>query len=124
MDEFNRLTRGLTDQFNAIYGKDPDDIAWRNLCSALDLAEIPTEVSACKKLIKFYVDIVDLVDQPVTDVHVGYFRTEHGLAKYTWKIKKVYNLQAVKTGGLLIHLPRFINQPRRKYRSRPKLRKA
>ncbi|CAE6528317.1 unnamed protein product [Rhizoctonia solani] len=67
-DEFKRLTKGwekkseefqkarkgmneaLTEQFNAIYGKDPSDVAaWRNLCSVLDLAEIPTEKSACKK---------------------------------------------------------------------------
>ncbi|KAG8753324.1 hypothetical protein FRC11_007526, partial [Ceratobasidium sp. 423] len=70
MDEFKRLTKwvgwkkeseefeearkgmneALTDQFNAIYGKDPNDVVvWRNLCSVLELAEIPTERSVCKK---------------------------------------------------------------------------
>ncbi|CAE6448569.1 unnamed protein product [Rhizoctonia solani] len=146
MDEFKRLTKwagwekkseefekarkgmneALTDQFNAIYGKDPDDIAaWRNLCSVLNLAEIPTEISACKRLIKsLYINIVDLIDQPVTDVRVGYFRTENELARYTWEHEKFYGLQAAKAGGLLKRLLRFIEQPRRKSRSRPKLRKA
>ncbi|KAJ1301761.1 hypothetical protein OPQ81_008990 [Rhizoctonia solani] len=128
--EFQEAQKGmneaLTEQFNAIYGKDPDDIAaWRNLCSVLNLAKIPTEVSACKKLIKsLYINIVDLVDQPVTDVRVRYFRTERALARYTWKHKKIYSLQAAKAGGLLKHLVRFIEQPRHKGRSNPKLRKA
>ncbi|CAE6500316.1 unnamed protein product [Rhizoctonia solani] len=129
-DEFEEARKGmneaLTEQFNAIYGKDPDDVAaWRNVCSALNLAEIPTEKSACKKLIKsLFINIVDLVDQPVTDVRVGYFRTEQQLARYTWKHGKVYSLQAAKAGGLLKHLLRAIEQPRRRSRSNPKLRKA
>ncbi|CUA77962.1 hypothetical protein RSOLAG22IIIB_12940 [Rhizoctonia solani] len=129
-DEFEEARKGmneaLTDQFNAIYGKDPKDIvAWRNLCSALNLAEIPTEVSACKKLIRsLYINIVDLVDQPVTDVRVGYFRTEHELARYTREHEKFYSLQAAKAGALLKSLLCFVEQPRRKHISRPKLRKA
>ncbi|KAF8683418.1 hypothetical protein RHS04_01973 [Rhizoctonia solani] len=130
IDEFEKARKGmngaLTNQFNAIYGKDPEDLsAWRNLCSALNLAEIPTNIPACKKLIRsLYINIVDLVDQPVTDVRVGYFRTEQELAIYTRETEKFYSLQAAKAGGLLKHLLRFIEQPRRKGRSKPKLRKA
>ncbi|CAE6387535.1 unnamed protein product [Rhizoctonia solani] len=129
-NEFEEARKGmneaLTEQFNAIYGKDPGDIvAWRNLCSVLDLAEIPTEISACKRLIKsLYINIVDLVDQPVTNVRVGYFRTEQELASYTREKEKFYSLQAAKAGGLLKRLLRFIEQPRRKGRSNPKLRKT
>ncbi|CAE6444627.1 unnamed protein product [Rhizoctonia solani] len=129
-DEFKEARKGmneaLTDQFNAIYGKDPNDIAaLRNLCSVLELAEIPTERSACKKLIKsLFINIVDLVDQPVTNVRVGYFRTEGRLAWYTREHEKFYSLQAAKAGGLLKLLLRFIEQPRRKTISKPKLRKS
>ncbi|KAG8696296.1 hypothetical protein FRC11_000827, partial [Ceratobasidium sp. 423] len=129
-EEFEEAHKGmneaLTEQFNALYGKDPNDVvALRNLCSVLELAEIPTERSACKKLIKsLFINIVDLVDQPVTNVRVGYFRTEQKLARYTREHERFYSLQAAKAGGLLKLLLRFIEQPCRKTRSKPKLRKA
>jgi len=45
------LRDAMTQQFNAIYGTDVDDIgSWRNLCQVLEIAPIPEELVACRNV--------------------------------------------------------------------------
>lgn len=53
--EFQQARQGLNEasvlQFNEIFGKDEKDLAaWRNLCSVLEIANIPKSLDGCKSV--------------------------------------------------------------------------
>lgn len=50
----DKIKDALTKQFNEIYGTDVNDLAaWQNLCSVLNLSDIPNELKACREVRKF-----------------------------------------------------------------------
>lgn len=45
------LKTAVVEQFNEIYGQDPNDIkAWRNLCEILRVSPIPRNLSDCREV--------------------------------------------------------------------------
>ncbi|QRW27731.1 hypothetical protein RhiXN_02326 [Rhizoctonia solani] len=105
----------LTLQFNTIYGTDENSLlAWQNLCIVLNLGNIPEELNACRDLIRsMYVNIVDLVDVPITLSFVTHFKSEMALSRYTKYHGKYFPLENAYAGGLLKFLLRRIRVPRR-----------
>ncbi|KAF8682800.1 hypothetical protein RHS04_02058 [Rhizoctonia solani] len=104
----------LTLQFNAIYGTDENSLlAWQNLCIILNLGNIPEELNTCRDLIRsMYVNIVDLVDVPITLSFVKHFKSEMALSTYTKCHGKYFPLENAYAGGLLKFLLRRIRVPR------------
>ncbi|EUC59439.1 autophagic vacuole formation-like protein, putative [Rhizoctonia solani AG-3 Rhs1AP] len=109
-------------QFNLTYGTDQNDLAsWQNLCMAMKVTNIPETVGACKKLAAtIYVNLVDLVDMPNTGSDARLFKTEEALSKYTRRTKKIFPKRDPDAGGLLKRLLRFIDNPRRRRRTKAK----
>ncbi|KAG8707082.1 hypothetical protein FRC08_000709 [Ceratobasidium sp. 394] len=103
----------LTQQFNAIYGTDQNSPrAWQNLCDVLQLADIPDNLNKCRKLVRStYVNIVDLVDIPVTQNQVELFDGEQELSEYTKRTGKYFPRENAYAGGLLKFLLRRIDYP-------------
>ncbi|KAF8599059.1 hypothetical protein BDV93DRAFT_592384 [Ceratobasidium sp. AG-I] len=105
--------RALVLQFNATYGTNQNDLAaWQNLCRALNVEDIPEELSECKKLIKrLFINLVDLVDSPNTGRAVRHFETNAKLSKYTRRTGKFMSKGDAHAGGLLKYLLRQILFP-------------
>ncbi|KAF8598044.1 hypothetical protein BDV93DRAFT_421968, partial [Ceratobasidium sp. AG-I] len=104
-DEFQEARKKLNDasvlQFNAIYGRRNNIASWRNLCSVLDIAEIPKTLDECRTLVEsLHVNICDLVDSPVTHADVVLFKSEEALSYYTIRTGKFFDLDSAKAGGL------------------------
>ncbi|KAF8710791.1 ABC transporter, partial [Rhizoctonia solani] len=99
----DRLKDALVQEFNAIYGTDPNSLAaWKSLCLVLNLDNIPNELQACRQLVKpVHVNIVDLVDTPVTQQPVIHFSSEETLADYTRLTGKYFPRESAYAGGLL-----------------------
>ncbi|CAE6428061.1 unnamed protein product [Rhizoctonia solani] len=105
----------LTLQFNAIYGTDENSLmGWQNLCVVLNLSDVPGELDACRDLVRsMYVNIIDLVEVPITLRFVEHFKTEMALSKYTKRHGKYFPLDNAYAGGLLKFLLRRIMVPRK-----------
>ncbi|KAG9090987.1 hypothetical protein FS749_000156 [Ceratobasidium sp. UAMH 11750] len=103
----------LTQQFNAIYGTNKKSLtAWQNLCDVLQLADIPDNLKECRELVQStYVNIVDLVDVPVTQIPVEHFGGEQELSDYTKRTGKYFPKENAYAGGLLRFLLRQIDEP-------------
>ncbi|KAG9096612.1 hypothetical protein FRC06_008489 [Ceratobasidium sp. 370] len=103
----------LTRQFNDIYGTDERNLdAWKKLCVVLQLKDIPDELNACRELVQLtYVNIVDLVDTRVTNIHVRHFGSERELSEYTTRTGKYFPKENAYAGGLLKFLLRHIISP-------------
>ncbi|KAG8738748.1 hypothetical protein FRC10_006512 [Ceratobasidium sp. 414] len=109
----NGIRDALTRQFNDIYGTDERSLtAWKELCSVLQLRDIPDELNACRELVRStYVNIIDLVDARVTKVHVRHFGSEKELSEYTMRTGKYFPKENAYAGGLLKFLLRHIISP-------------
>ncbi|KAG8754328.1 hypothetical protein FRC11_006710 [Ceratobasidium sp. 423] len=105
----------LTVQFNAIYGTDENSlVGWQNLCVVLNLKDVPEELDDCRDLVhSMFVNIIDLVEVPVTLRFVEHFKTEMALSKYTKRHGKYFPLDNAYAGGLLKFLLRRIMVPRK-----------
>ncbi|QRV85751.1 tyrosinase [Ceratobasidium sp. AG-Ba] len=105
--------KALVLQFNAIYGCDENNLAdWQKLCVVLNLEYIPDELENCRELVaSTYVNLVDLVDLPVTQVPARLFRSERLLSAYTKKTGQYFPLESAYAGGLLQFLLRQIKTP-------------
>ncbi|KDN35281.1 hypothetical protein RSAG8_11716, partial [Rhizoctonia solani AG-8 WAC10335] len=105
----------LTLQFNAIYGTDENSlVAWQNLCIVLNLGDVPEELNACRNLVRsMYVNIIDLLEVPITLEFVHHFKSEEMLSRYTKGTGKYFPLNNAYAGGLLKFLLRRIMNPRR-----------
>lgn len=60
-----------------------------------------------------FVNIVDLIDTPVTQEPVEHFETEEALSDYTVETGKYFPAENVYAGGLLKFLLRQIIDPRK-----------
>ncbi|KAG8738747.1 hypothetical protein FRC10_006511 [Ceratobasidium sp. 414] len=112
-DARDGIRDALTQQFNAIYGTKRDSLpAWQNLCDVLQLADVPDNLNKCRKLVQStYVNIVDLVDTPVTQEPVEHFDGERELSEYTKSTGKYFPKENAYAGGLLKFLLRQIDDP-------------
>ncbi|KDQ53381.1 hypothetical protein JAAARDRAFT_434156 [Jaapia argillacea MUCL 33604] len=113
-DEAHDLFKdALTQQFNAIYGTDVNDInSWRNLCQVLLISPIPEGLKACRQAVEeTHVNLVDLVDTQGTGGPVVKFASEMKLSVYTRETRKFFPKENAYTGGLLRHLLRRIMSP-------------
>ncbi|KEP50473.1 hypothetical protein V565_079560 [Rhizoctonia solani 123E] len=101
----------LTLQFNALYGTEEDNLSsWQNLCSVLNLADVPGELEACRNLVaSMHVNIVDLIDTPVTQDPIVHFKDEEHLSVYTRHTGKKFPRDNVHSGDLLRFLLRKID---------------
>ncbi|KAF8599040.1 hypothetical protein BDV93DRAFT_498096 [Ceratobasidium sp. AG-I] len=119
------LKDALTLQFNAIYGEDENSLeAWQNLCVVLNIGNIPTGLDACRKLVRsMFVNIVDLIDTPVTQEPVVHFETEEALSVYTKSTGKFFPAENAYAGGLLRFLLRQIMVPGKSTSSRRQAKK-
>lgn len=104
----------LTQQFNANYGTDADDLAaWQNLCLRLCIEPIPSSLERCRRAVtSTHVNLVDLVDgfeNPSTPVKI--FKTVKALSEYTIETGKYFPRTNVHAGDLLKHLLRQILNP-------------
>lgn len=128
---FQAARQGINDasvrQFNEIFGKDENDLtSWRNLCSVLEIADIPTSLKDCRKVVKaLYINLCDLVDSPALHTQVEHFDSEEALSEYTIEEGKYFPLESALAGGLLKFLLRHILDPHRGKSpyARPKLRR-
>ncbi|KAF8598043.1 hypothetical protein BDV93DRAFT_561732 [Ceratobasidium sp. AG-I] len=96
------------EQFNNIYGMDNKDMATlKTLFATIEAADMPEDAKACKKLLrsKYYVNICDLVDKPVTGLKITCFPDEPTLAEYTRTNEKIFPGPG-KIGSRLINLLR------------------
>ncbi|CAE6527529.1 unnamed protein product [Rhizoctonia solani] len=106
-----KFSDALTQQFNALYGTAEDDLSsWQNLCCVLNLANIPEELEACRNLVtSVHVNIVDLVDTPVTHDPIVHFKNEEHLSIYTRHTRKKFPKDNLHSGDLLRFLLRKID---------------
>lgn len=109
----DKIKDALAQQFNDIYGTDVNDLAsWQNLCSVLNLSNVPEEIGPCRRLVKsLYVNMVDLVDTPITQKPVVHFESEVALSEYTKSTGKFFPRDSVRAGDLLEYLLRQIMTP-------------
>ncbi|KAG8751877.1 hypothetical protein FRC11_008910 [Ceratobasidium sp. 423] len=108
------INKAMVHQFNEIFGKKNKLAAWRNLCSVLDIAEIPQTRSECEEVIKsLYINICDLMDRAAlgSEVQVVHFDSEEELSVYTKLTGKFFPLEEAHAGGLLRFLRRHILVP-------------
>ncbi|CAE6480629.1 unnamed protein product [Rhizoctonia solani] len=115
----DKLKDALVHEFNAIYGTDHRSLAaWQSLRRVLNLTNVPDKLEACRRRVQsMHVNIVDLVDTPVTQVPVTHFPSEAALSTYTIKSGKYFPKESAYAGGLLRYLLRNIENPG-KYRGR------
>lgn len=64
-----------------------------------------------------FVNIVDLIDTPVTQGPIVHFKSEEALSEYTKSKGKYFPAHSVHAGGLLKFLLRKIDDPRKLYSS-------
>ncbi|CAE6420172.1 unnamed protein product [Rhizoctonia solani] len=113
--EFVKAREGFRDalalQFNALYGTDEDDLtSWQNLCCVLNLPNVPGELEACRNLVaSMHVNIIDLIDTPVTQQPIVHFKSEEHLSIYTLHTGKKFPRDNVNSGDLLRFLLRQID---------------
>ncbi|KDQ53386.1 hypothetical protein JAAARDRAFT_183348 [Jaapia argillacea MUCL 33604] len=112
-EAYDLFKDALTQQFNAIYGTDVDEIdAWRNLCRVLRISPIPEGLKACRQAVEeTHVNLVDLVDTYGTGEPVVKFASEMRLSIYTKDTGKYFPKENAYAGGLLRHLLRHIMSP-------------
>ncbi|KIY71819.1 hypothetical protein CYLTODRAFT_486931 [Cylindrobasidium torrendii FP15055 ss-10] len=109
------LREAMAAQFSASYGSNDRSLpAWQNLCGVLDVQDIPSSITQCKKIIEhIYVNIWDLVDYSVYSGRPLLLHpTERALAVYTLTEEKVYPREKARANGLLRFLLRQILNPR------------
>ncbi|CAE6411267.1 unnamed protein product [Rhizoctonia solani] len=111
----DNLKDAMVHEFNAIYGTDHESLAaWQSLCRVLNLTNVPGKLRTCRRRVKsMHVNIVDLVDTPVTQVPVTHFPSEAALSTYTIKSGKYFPKENAYAGGLLRYLLRHIDNPRK-----------
>ncbi|KAF8599061.1 hypothetical protein BDV93DRAFT_560715 [Ceratobasidium sp. AG-I] len=119
---YRRFHRALVLQFNATYGTDQNNLAsWQNLCRALKIEEIPSELSKCRKVVKkLFINLIDLIDMPNTGRPVRHFKTEVQLSKYCKRTEKIILKEDAHAGGLLKYLLRQIIFPRNRNKRKNK----
>ncbi|KAH7318000.1 hypothetical protein B0J17DRAFT_634014 [Rhizoctonia solani] len=113
--DFIKAREGFRDalalQFNALYGTDEDDLtSWQNLCCVLNIPKAPEELEACMNLVaSMHVNIIDLIDTPVTQEPTVHFKSEEHPSIYTLHTGKKFPIDNVNSGDLLRFLLRKID---------------
>ncbi|KAI0064499.1 hypothetical protein BV25DRAFT_1822857 [Artomyces pyxidatus] len=120
---YNAFRDALTQQFNAIYGTDVNDIhSWHLLCSVLGIAP-PEGLEACRQAVRStHVNLIDLVVEPEEGVVL--FDSEKALSEYTIKTGKFFPRDNAYAGGVLRFLLRHIMNPSDSSKTKSTRRKA
>ncbi|EIW62097.1 uncharacterized protein TRAVEDRAFT_115709, partial [Trametes versicolor FP-101664 SS1] len=107
------LRDAMVKQFNAMYGTRVDALeSWRLLCSALGMNPAPKDIKKCHRvIISAHVNLVDLIEAPLSGQSVQTFDSEIELSAYTKPLRKYFPRNNVNTGSLLRYLLRQIKKP-------------
>ncbi|KAF8079339.1 hypothetical protein FPV67DRAFT_1648821 [Lyophyllum atratum] len=99
--EYFRVT--LVRAFNKFFGMDENDVeSWRSLCCVLDIKPLPTRLRECREAVRnTYVNLVDLIDNHISERTIKIFPTEEALSMYTIGTKKFLSRDCEEAGGLL-----------------------
>ncbi|RPD61910.1 hypothetical protein L226DRAFT_571306 [Lentinus tigrinus ALCF2SS1-7] len=91
--EWDDIHDAMVLQFNTMYGRSAGDLsAWQSLCAALGVDPIPDSIKQCRKIVKgTHVNLVDFVERRDLDQPVRVFPSEHALAEYSKKHKKIFS---------------------------------
>ncbi|KII91997.1 hypothetical protein PLICRDRAFT_457370 [Plicaturopsis crispa FD-325 SS-3] len=112
-EAYDGLKVAMTKQFNGLYGEDENDVAlWVALCQLIEINPVPTKLRDCRRAVKnAHVNIVDLLDTPMTGERVVKFSSEEALSAYTKRTGKYFSASMAHAGNLLKYLLRRINNP-------------
>jgi len=111
---YNDFKDALTQQFNANYGTDAEDLgAWQNLCIRLNIEPVPSSLKRCRQVVTAtHVNLVDLVDGfENPDRLITKFPSVKALSEYTIDTGKYFPRANVHAGDLLKYLLRQILSP-------------
>ncbi|CAE6443580.1 unnamed protein product [Rhizoctonia solani] len=74
-------------EFKDIYGTRSCNMhVWHNFFKAIGIDEVPRDIGLCNKQVKsIHLNICDLIDRPVTGIHIQTFPNEMELSHYTLK---------------------------------------
>ncbi|KII91996.1 hypothetical protein PLICRDRAFT_133287 [Plicaturopsis crispa FD-325 SS-3] len=116
MEAQESLRIAMTEQFNSTYGTKEDEVTvWENLCRILGIVPVRKGLKACRKAVMdTHVNIVDLLEAPLTGKPIMIFSSEQKLSHYTRNTPgKKFPKEEAYAGGLLKHLLRQIDEPKR-----------
>ncbi|KAF7872624.1 hypothetical protein EAF04_003542 [Stromatinia cepivora] len=91
------------------FGNETQLANWQRLCVDVGMEEIPTSITQCRKALgKVWVNIFDFLDAKAEGKPVKRYSSEHKLATYTLKSRKIFPKNRAKQGGparvLLAHI--------------------
>ncbi|KDR67190.1 hypothetical protein GALMADRAFT_258585 [Galerina marginata CBS 339.88] len=109
-DAFALFRIALTQQFNAIYGSDANNLAaWQLLCLRLGVDPMPSNIKECRRIVTgTHVNLVDLV---VNSGTVRVFDSVAELSTYSRFTGKIFPREDAYAGELLRYLLRHIMDP-------------
>jgi len=111
---YDEFKDALTQQFNANYGTDAEDLdAWQNLCIRLNIEPVPSTLKRCRQVVTdTHVNLIDLVHgYENSHQSITKFTSVKALSEYTISTGKYFPRDNVHAGDLLKYLLRQILNP-------------